>query len=61
MGKKKMISKENLRLAAAYSVMNDKGRVVLDMVTQKLAEIVCLLGEAKCKGGFIEERKRTDN
>jgi len=61
MGKKKMISKENLRLAATYSVMNDKGRGVLDMVTQKLAEIEWVSDEAKCKGGFIEERKRKNN
>jgi hypothetical protein len=32
-------TKQNLILAAAYIKINEEGRIILDMVTQKLGEI----------------------
>ena len=54
MHKKQTISEENLRLAAAYSLLTDKGRDVLDVVTQKLAEINLAPDEANYKSSFYK-------
>ena len=51
------ITEQDLRLAAVYLKMNDKGRDVLDLVIQKLAEKKQIPSGEKRKDGFLGKEK----